>query len=168
MDHNELAPHQDVKILSAGKVMEIVDHHPEGKMFKHQPLRVKDIQPVGSCATLVLSYLCKHYITNIIMRNRKEPKLSDDYTKNMNLWMKLLLGPILLDTNNGVGPVTKQDLEAIKTITKQLRIHSTMAYELLVKERYNVSTFNTNELLRMDFKQYETKDLKWGNGRNNS
>lgn len=157
-----MASHQDVKILSSGKVNEIVDHHPEEKMFKNYKLHVRNIQPVASCATLILDYLCKQYVACTSMSKNDIPKLSDDYRKNMDLWMKLLLGPILLDTNNGKGPVTNQDLEAIKTITTQLRVHQTVIYELLIKERYNGSSFNTNELLRMDFKQYETKDLKWG------
>ena len=158
VDHNELAPHQDVKILSAGKVNEIIDHHKEEMMFKNFKLHVRNIQPVASCATLVFDYLCKHYITCTLMCSK-----NDDYKKNMNLWMKLLLGPILLDTINGEGPMTtNKDLKAIKTITTELEVHQAIIYDLLVKERYNVSDFTPNELLRMDFKQYETMDLKWG------
>ena len=162
VDHNELASHQDVKILSAGKVNEIIDHHTEEKMFKTHSLYLRNIQPVASCATLVFDYIYKHYNITLMSNKNDTPKLPDDYKKNTNLWMKLLLGPILLDTNNGRGPITKKDQEAMKSILSHLRIHQAMAYNLLVKERYNVSNFTTNELLRMDFKQYETMDLKWG------
>lgn len=74
-----------------------------------------------------------------------------------NEWLKLLLGPILIDTHNGdtKKTATSRDIATIQQIQDVIGPHDTETlYRTLMKERFDVSRFSDDELLRMDYKQY--------------
>lgn len=143
IDHNVLARDQ---AQYAGVVEAIIDHHADAGHYPHA--RPRTIEPVGSAATLV---------AEAILRDR--PALIDAGTAT------LLLGTILLDTVN-LSPdakrVTAKDESVAARLCAIAGRDPTALFETLRAERFNLSDLGTNDLLRKDYKEWQTPTARYG------
>lgn len=143
IDHNVVAGGQ---ALYAGVVEAIVDHHDDAGLYAHA--RPRTIEPVGSTATLVADAILRH-----------RPELIDAGTAT------LLLGTILLDTVNlsrDAKRVTPKD-EAIANRLRSIAGSDPNAlFEKLRAERFNLSSLRTDDLLRKDYREWQTATARYG------
>ncbi|CAM6123107.1 unnamed protein product [Calypogeia fissa] len=146
VDHSKLAAHQETL---QDAVIQIVDHNLVQELYSWVP--TTDIQQVGSCCTII----AERFVA-------EAPHLLAGRGLN-----RLLLGPILLDTAN-LDPSSAR-CTARDTCMAAFLIHGAGRYgqqgffRLLRKMKFDVSTLNTIEMLRKDFKQWTL-----GPGRSNT
>ncbi|KAJ2081947.1 Exopolyphosphatase [Coemansia sp. RSA 988] len=151
----------------------IVDHHTDEGRCPEAWWR--QIEPVGSCTTLVAEKL-RNLATTASTNELIGAPLA-----------KMLLAPILLDTSNlkpAAGRTTDKDIEHVSWLIPQvqwtwpststvhsqseesdteqlssLNVHSTdELYRTLDKLKGNVSHLSSYDLLRKDYKQWEVED----------
>ena len=143
IDHNVLDSDQ---AQYAGVVEAIIDHHVDAGHYPHA--RPRTIEPVGSAATLVAEAILKD-----------QPSLIDAGTAT------LLLGTILLDTVN-LSPdakrVTPKDEAVAARLCKIAGRDPTALFETLRAERFNLTSLGTNDLLRKDYKEWQTATARYG------
>ncbi len=127
-------------------VVGVVDHHADEGLFENASPRV--IEPVGSAATLV---------ARMILDQNKA--LLDSNAA------KLLLGTILLDTVNldpEAGRVTPED-DAVAAELQKLGDKSRQElFDKVQQEKFNVSSLDSPDLLRKDYKEWELGNYRVG------
>jgi len=145
VDHNKLAPsqsrHQNV-------VEAILDHHEDVGLYPWVESRA--IEPVGSTASLIAEQIIQH-----------KPNLIDEGTG------KLLLGTILLDTINldpAAKRVTRKDEKIAALLLTQTGAEQKALFDKLQSEKFNVSSLETYDLLRKDYKEWQMGSIKCGIG----
>ena len=145
VDHNKLASNQaGLETVITG----ILDHHADEESYP--PAAVTDIRPVGSAATIVAESFLKD------QRDSLDTHLGT-----------LLLGTILLDTVNldpEAGRVTDDDSKAAKEIIDISGLDSGKLFEKLQFEKFNVSSLDSYDLLRKDYKEWQMDSVKLGIG----
>ena len=143
VDHNVLAADQ---AGCADAVEAIIDHHADGGL--HPRAEPRWIEPVGSAATLV---------AEAMLRNR--PALIDPQTAT------LLLGTILLDTVN-LDPTAERATAKDEAMASQLKElagpEAEGLFDRLQAEKFNVSALGTEDLLRKDYKSWDTPSGTYG------
>lgn len=143
IDHNELAPSQE---YLADSVVEIIDHHEDGKHFQGIEHRV--IEPVGSTATLVAEQIL-----------RTAPQFLDAQLAI------LLLGAILLDTvdlDPAKGRCHEKDIRVGSRLLRVSPISRTDLFEQLLAKRSDLSPFDPQDLLLKDFKVWDVHGIRFG------
>ncbi len=143
IDHNDLAPSQS-HLKDA--VVEIIDHHVDEKQFRNIGHRV--IEPVGSCATLVAEHILD-----------TSPELLDKHL------VKLLFGPILLDTVNldpSKGRCTEKDISIASRLLKLGPLSRTKLFEQLMEKRSDLSSLNPHDLMIRDVKIWTVNEFHFG------
>lgn len=138
----------------SSKVISVLDHRPFDPKSNLSEECFKDIQEVGSCATLV---------GDAIMRNVKENK--EEQYKEI---FQLLYGPIVLDTinfNEAADKVRRLDKDVGGFIEKVLKIENISVerkrvYDELVFARADISSLNSLQLLSKDLKIISSDDGK--------
>ena len=143
VDHNILSAAQE---RYADAVDAIIDHHPDSGLYpRANPRR---IEPVGSASTLVAESML-----------RDRPALIDAGSAT------LLLGTILLDTVN-LDPVADRVTVKDQTIAARLgeiaEADTDDLFRRLEAEKFNVSALGTADLLRKDYKAWETPSGTYG------
>jgi exopolyphosphatase len=142
IDHNKLASFQE---QLADCVVEILDHHKDEGLFTSASPRI--IEPVGSSATLVAEALLG-----------KEELLETGSAT-------LLLGTILLDTVN-LDPeakrATPKDQQIVERLLKSTGRDRKGLFDMLQKEKFNVSALDTSDLLRKDYKEWKVGKIQVG------
>ena len=145
VDHNKLASSQTgLETVITG----ILDHHADEESYP--PAAVTNIRPVGSAATIVAEYFLKDQ--------------NDSIKGSAGI---LLLGTILLDTVNldpEAGRVTDDDSKAVKKIIDITALDSGKLFEKLQFEKFNVSSLDSHDLLRKDYKEWQLGPVKLGIG----
>jgi exopolyphosphatase len=145
VDHNKLAPSQ---CRYQELVEAIVDHHEDEGLYSQ--ITSRTIEPVGSAASLIAEKILKD-----------KPELIDEGTG------KLLLGPILLDTVN-LDPkekrVTPKDEGIAGVLVKRTAADQKALFNKLQFEKFNVSSLETYDLLRKDYKEWQVGAIKYGIG----
>jgi len=143
VDHNILSADQE---KYADAVDAIIDHHPDGGLYgQADPRR---IEPVGSAATLVAEAML-----------RDGPGLIDARSAT------LLLGTILLDTVNldpAAERVTAKDREMAARLGEIAGSDADGLFATLEAEKFNVSALGTGDLLRKDYKAWDTPSGTYG------
>jgi exopolyphosphatase len=143
VDHNILSADQ---ADHADAVAAIIDHHQDGGLYPQAKPRT--IEPVGSAATLV---------AEAMLRDR--PALIDAGSAT------LLLGTILLDTVN-MDPAAERVTAKDQAVAAQLgEISGADADDLFARlwaEKFDVSGLGTGDLLRKDYKGWETPSGTYG------
>ena len=137
VDHNILSVHQ---ASYANAVEAIIDHHADGGLYPRADPRT--IEPVGSAATLV---------AEAVLRDR--PALVDRGSAT------LLLGTILLDTVNldpAAERATAKDQAIAARLAEVAGADPDELFARLEAEKFNVSALGTGDLLRKDYKAWET------------
>lgn len=127
-------------------VVGVVDHHADEGLFGDAPVRV--VSPVGSAATLVAEM--------ILERNRT---LLDTGAA------KLLLGTILLDTVNldpEAGRVTPEDEKIAGELGELSGSDRQELFDAVQREKFNVSSLDSPDLLRKDYKEWQLGDFRVG------
>jgi len=143
IDHNKLASFQ---ARLADCVVEIIDHHNDEGLFAVASPRI--IEPVGSAATLVAEALLGQGGSTLEQGSAI-----------------LLLGTILLDTVN-LDPEAKRATPKDQQIVEQLLSLSGAdrkgLFDMLQKEKFNVSALDTADLLRKDYKEWKMGSCQVG------
>ncbi len=143
VDHNILSADQE---KYADAVDAIIDHHPDGGLYgQADPRR---IEPVGSAATLV---------AEAMLRDRPELIEAGPAT--------LLLGTILLDTVNldpAAERVTAKDEAIAARLAEVAASNADDLFATLEAEKFNVSALGTGDLLRKDYKAWDTPSGTYG------
>lgn len=134
VDHNSLAPHQT---SLSSRVESIIDHHVDEELFPNASPR--QIQPVGSCATLIANCF-----------NLKKITPSAAF---------LLLSSILLDCHNLDQSAAKATPIDEETASKLCEIagltdkaHRDVLYNSLLQARRDLSGLTARDLMRKDTK----------------
>ena len=134
IDHNKLA---SVQAPLENAVVEIIDHHKDEGLYTNISNRI--IEPVGSAATLVAEALLKN-----------ESVLEQGSAT-------LLLGTILLDTVN-LDPeaqrATEKDQKIVDTLLSLTGANRQELFDKLQEEKFNVSSLDSSDLLRKDYKEW--------------
>jgi len=143
VDHNTLAGDQEEL---ADTVVAVIDHHVDSGLYpKANP---RSIELVGSTATLVAEAML-----------RDKPMLIDPVSST------LLLGTILLDTVNldpGAGRVTEKDRIMAARLGEVCNRDAQDLFTKLQVEKFNVSNLGTGDLLRKDYKAWNTQTGTYG------
>jgi len=143
VDHNVLSVDQ---AKYADAVEAIIDHHRDSGLCPHGKPRT--IEPVGSAASLV---------AEAMLRDR--PALIDARSAT------LLLGTILLDTVNldpAADRVTAKDQAIAARLGELAGSDADDLFARLEAEKYNVSALGTGDLLRKDYKGWDTPSGRYG------
>ena len=143
VDHNTLSAAQ-AKYTDA--VDGVIDHHADGGLYPQAEPRT--IEPVGSAATLV---------AEAVLQDR--PALIDAVSAT------LLLGTILLDTVNldpAAGRVTAKDRDIAARLGRVTDWDAGDLFATLQSEKFNLSALGTGDLLRKDYKSWETPSGRYG------
>ena len=143
VDHNRLI---DSEKEFTPIVTEVIDHHADETHFLPN-LSKKVIETVGSCTTLL-----------------SEIFLNDKSINIDNQIAKLLLATILVDTVNfdeSAKKTTAKDVDMATLLTKIANVDSLSndlfqknLFDEVNKEKSNIDSFTTNELLRKDYKEW--------------
>lgn len=143
VDHNQLSR---VWAPYGNKVTIILDHHENEHLYPHAAQ--KEIAPVGSTATLV----AEQWITHC-------PDLIDAH-------LALLLGgTLLLDTVNldtSAGRVTPRDEKMAAILMRSCPLEQAHYFERIQKAKFNIAHLGTFDLLRRDYKQFQSGKISWG------
>lgn len=145
VDHNKLAAAQE---KFAPVVTGVVDHHKDEGLFPEVSPRI--IEPVGSVATLVAELMLA-----------KDESLLDAGVS------KLLLGTILLDTVNldpAAERATPKDQQMVDTLLARTGADRQQLFDDLQREKFNVSSLGTEDLLRKDYKEWKLGEVQVGIG----
>ncbi|KAL1573604.1 exopolyphosphatase [Candida albicans P57072] len=178
VDHNNIQGDELHEAFGAGKlkVVGIIDHHEdEGQFVESQP---RIIRTCGSNSSLVFNYFYNEFFKNNTSK----------FLETQLEAIKLLLGPLLIDTSGMTQKVEEPDTEAFSIYQKalegdekfiQLFANSgdkdpyTNYYSTLKAAKKDVSGFKFVDLLRKDYKQFTfdsgdrvgfssvTKAFKW-------
>ena len=143
VDHNILSADQE---KYADAVEAIIDHHADGGRYAQAKPRT--IEPVGSAATLVAEAML-----------RDKPELIEPGTAT------LLLGTILLDTVNldpAAQRVTAKDEAMAARLREVVGADANRLFATLEAEKFNVSALGTRDLLRKDYKAWDTPSGTYG------
>ncbi len=143
VDHNILGADQE---KYADAVVAIIDHHADGGLYPQAKPRL--IEPVGSAATLV---------AEAMLRDR--PELINVQSAT------LMLGTILLDTVNldpAAERVTAKDQSIATRLAEIAASNTDDLFAKLQAEKFNLSALATGDLLRKDYKAWETPAGSYG------
>jgi exopolyphosphatase len=143
VDHNQLS---GLSASYGDKVAIILDHHKNENLYPHAAK--KQIEPVGSTTTLVGEELITHC-----------PDLVDPHLA------LLLWGTILLDTVNldpGAGRVTPRDEKIAGILMKSCPLGPAEYFDKVQKAKFNTVDLGTFDLLRKDYKQFQSGKISWG------
>jgi exopolyphosphatase len=143
VDHNILCTDQAMYVDA---VEAIIDHHVDGGLCPQA--KPRRIEPVGSAATLV---------AEAVLRDR--PTLLDAGSAT------LLLGTILLDTVNldpAAERVTTKDRAIAARLGEVAALDADDLFATLQAEKFNLSALGTEDLLRKDYKDWDTPSGIYG------
>ncbi|SIQ62924.1 exopolyphosphatase [Alkalispirochaeta americana] len=143
VDHNRLAGNQSDL---ADAVREIVDHHADEGLFSDALVRL--IEPTGSAATLVAREI-----------SRNTPELLEKDVAS------LLVGTILLDTVNldpAAQRTTPDDQAMVDLLLPRAEQSQDDLFQVLQREKFNVSDLETRDLLRKDYKEWQIGENRIG------
>ena len=149
VDHS--VPSEDKRDL-VPSVVEVVDHHQDDSSGVYEDTVKKTIAPVGSCATLIADDFLTY----------RQEALED----NPDL-VKLLLGVILLDTDNlspTSGLATDKDHGVVAELANLTDADRDSLFSDLVAAKFDTSGLSAYDLVRRDYKDAppSTRDLRAG------
>lgn len=130
--------------ITKDNVIEIVDHHKDENFFGL--LSSKSIKTVGSCCTLISEKIFE-----------KNKKILED-----EILAELLMGTILLNCVNfdkKIKKGTELDRKNVERLSKILKFNKKKQDDLFIKlqlERFNISSLTEKEILRADYKHFDT------------
>lgn len=144
VDHNEKT--QAVEGIDNAEILEVLDHHKINFSFS-LPILFRSF-PIGAVCTAIAS--------EFFQRDMEiEPKIAT-----------LMLGAIMVDTVITKSPTcTKKDIEIVEKLSKIAGIEDWKAFGLeLFKVRSNVIELSMSEIIKGDFKDFNTESGKVGIG----
>ena len=149
VDHSVLSEDQRDLVPS---VVEVIDHRQDDSSGVYDASVEKTISPVGSCATLIAD----DFLTQKHEALEENPDL-----------VKLLLGVILLDTDNlssATGLATDKDREVVTELTSLTDADCNGLFSDLCTAKFDTSSLSAYDLLRRDYKDAppSTKGLSAG------
>ncbi|KAI8364566.1 hypothetical protein BD560DRAFT_483839 [Blakeslea trispora] len=145
IDHNHLTIPFNTPLWH-DRVVGVLDHHVDEKMYLDAPLRV--IEMVGSCVTLVLKQFPQdHWIHH--------PSL-----------IQLALAPLLIDTVQlkwELGRTTQADIDLFELIQCNVNTLDFEKYfKAIERVKAQVDTMSSYDILRRDYKEFEVKGHRIG------
>jgi len=144
VDHNEAV--QSINNLSELKIEEVIDHH-KFNFRTEAPVKIR-AEKLGSTCSIIYKILKE----NAYKVSKEEATL--------------LISGIISDTLFFRSPTsTEEDKIIVEELSKVAKMKSVEEYSLqMFKEKSNVSHLKAKELVKMDYKEYEFKDKKYGIG----
>ncbi|PIK34135.1 hypothetical protein BSL78_29041 [Apostichopus japonicus] len=147
VDHNVLS-REDADQLDPC-IVQIIDHHDNGRVEEEGREIDIQLEPVGSCTTLVLADILK-----------KSEELLDERIA------ALAIGTILLDTVNlstTAGRTTDKDTRVVYTLSRHCPnlLHQEV-FDALQKSKFDVTGLSAMDVLRKDFKSVSDQDTTIG------
>ena len=145
VDHSEYA--QAIEGLEDAHIVGVIDHHGVGTLTTGNQV-LYEARPIGSTATIVwLDYL--NYGIDI------------DQTTSY-----LLLGAVLSDTNYLTGGTTTDaDREAVRILSQSAGVTDVDAlYQRMHEESLSYEGMSDQEILFLDYKEYEASGMRFGIG----
>lgn len=144
VDHNEFS--QSAKGVEKAKIIEILDHHKVNFQYS-EPIKFTTL-PLGSTNSIIYNLNKKHNIK---------------INKNM---AGIMLSAILDDTVITKSPTcTEIDKKIIKELSKLAKIDNWKKYGIeMFKIKSNVSDKTAQEIIKLDFKDFNFKAGKFGIG----
>mmetsp|Transcript_12144 Transcript_12144/g.44303 ORF Transcript_12144/g.44303 Transcript_12144/m.44303 type:complete len:434 (-) Transcript_12144:95-1396(-) len=154
VDHNRLAAHQQVL---QDYISRIVDHHDNENLY-HVENQMRDVRPVGSCATMVAEAIAQ-------WESDQANATPLSLLKNEAL-TKLLSAAVLIDTSNldaKVGRCLPEDVAVIKLLNGKVKsTELTQLYETLKDAKFDQSSLSSRDLLRKDYKEWVLNGTRVG------
>ena len=149
VDHS--VPSEDERDL-VPSVVEVIDHHQDDSSGVYDASVEKTISPVGSCTTLIAD----DFLTHKREALEENPDLA-----------KLLLGVILLDTDNlspTTGLASDKDRDVVAELANLTDADRDGLFSDLLAAKFDTSSLSTYDLLRRDYKDAppSTKGLRAG------
>lgn len=144
VDHNELDEVEKAMDISK-LVTAVIDHHLDKQLFPGANPRI--VETVGSNT----SHIGK------LFQQQSETELSQSFAS-------MMLFPILSDTSNYTSRNCQKDSEVGEYLTNISGLDCNQIYKEIEEAKFNQSHLDTNTLLKLDYKQYESEGvpLKWG------
>jgi len=151
VDHNTLDPND---AYLGDSVVKVYDHHNNENKYPHAEARI--IEPVGSCASLITREIFQ-YCPRIMDRNLA----------------RILLAPIVIDTSNfdlGLArplmSIDEQMAAALLDVIEPQKYpklqYRSQYFSKLVNAKYDTSQLTTEDLLRRDYKEWITNNIRYG------
>ena len=127
-------------------LIQVIDHHFIGDFQTQKPIYYRS-EPVGSTSTI---------IAKIFLENRLKPS---------QLEAKLLLSGLISDTLNLTSPTTtNEDRKIAKFLEEIAQIKRTSLAQKMFQAKSSLKGLNLKEIILKDFKEFETKNKKFGIG----
>ncbi len=142
VDHNKLSSAQE---YLSPCIEEIIDHHKDENAYNRVK---KQIEPVGSCATLIA-----------------EKIIADNSSLIDKKIAMLLAGTIILDTVNlgkEAGRTTDKDINTVNYLISNFAIDRNKLFDKLQFEKFNTAPLSTYDILRKDYKEWIMNNKKTG------
>ena len=142
VDHNQ--PGVDW-ISYSSRISAIIDHHKDAGLFRNVSPRI--IRTVGSTATLIAEEFMRHSV-----------HIDRDVAS-------LLLAAIILDTQNlspQLKKATAADGDAVTALLALAPLDREALFLELQRRRFTVDGMSGSELLRRDYKEYQSGDTRYG------
>jgi inorganic pyrophosphatase/exopolyphosphatase len=149
VDHSVLSEDQSDLVPS---VVEIVDHHRDDSSGVYDMSVEKNISVVGSCVTLIAD--------DFLTYKREALEQNPDL-------VKLLLGVILLDTDNlspTTGLVTEKDHDMVAELSNLTDVDCGSLFDDLLAAKFDTSGLSEYDLLRRDYMDAPPSAKDWRAG----
>ncbi|OBZ89282.1 Protein prune [Choanephora cucurbitarum] len=146
VDHNHLTSPLDTPLWH-DRVVGVLDHHVDEKMYLNAPLRV--VEMVGSCVTLVLNQFPQdHWIIHRSL-------------------VQLALAPLLIDTVQlkwDLGRTTQKDMDLFELIQQHYSntINFDDYFKAIERVKARVDGMPSYDILRRDYKEFHVKGHRIG------
>ncbi len=143
-----LVDHNQPKIDWIGysfKISAIIDHHKDAGLFQNVSPRI--IRTVGSTATLIAEEFMRHSV-----------HIERDVAS-------LLLAAIILDTQNlspQLKKATAADGDAVTALLALAPLDREALFQELQRKRFAIDGMSGSELLRRDYKEYQSGNTRYG------
>ena len=133
-----------------GQVEGIIDHHEQEDFFsteQRNKMHVHDIEPSGSCSSLVTKYIMTPPGTDLLRSNPTEA----------HGIATLLLAAILIDTANLTSKVTDIDVAAANFLAEFVpETQFGDFYTQITNVKMSIEGMTLRDILRRDYKEYDT------------
>ena len=164
LDHNK-----PISELKDCKIEMIIDHHKINNEIKNCN-KIFINTDVGSNCTIVSKYLENSFF------KKNEIQIKNSFDKNIeiinkenndffSIFAKLLVLPIIIDTNNFIRRTSEIDIFEYNKLLKQSKIKKKEIKKIckkIKKLRKKDEKYKTEIILQKDFKIYVMKDIKFG------
>lgn len=144
----------------------IIDHHEDENYFSEfeENMKQYDIQNSGSCSSLVTKWIMgEHLLRNSSSNKINGAQLLRENPSEAHDIAQLLLSAILIDNANLTQKVTSHDPTACNSLAEFIpEINFSTFYNQIQSVKGSIDGMTLQDLLRRDYKEYDTPTGKLG------